>query len=236
MAQLDNKVKQLDHFVVLTHEDASYWKGLHNLIVIPNPITIKNGNHADYSQKQAIAVGRYTYQKGFDLLISAWLTVKEKHPDWILNIYGGGDREAYQKQVDTLKLQDVIRCNGSVSDIAKKYQECSVFALSSRFEGLPLVLMEAMSVGLPPVAFACPCGPRDIIHDGEDGILCENGNIQQLADGICQLIEDEQLRKEMGQKAAINIQRYNLDNIMQQWDQLFKDLIKERDEKDLLHS
>jgi glycosyltransferase involved in cell wall biosynthesis len=96
--------------------------------------------------------------------------------------------------------------------------------------------MEAMSVGLPCVAFACPCGPKDIITNGEDGILCENGNIQQLADGICKLIEDEQLRKEMGHKAAINIQRYNLDNIMQQWDHLFKDLIKERYEKDLLHS
>ena len=224
MAQLDKNVKQLERFVVLTHEDATYWKGVTNLIVIPNPITINQGHHTDCNSKQVIAVGRYTYQKGYDLLISAWETVVKKHPDWMLNIYGGGNREAYQKQVDELGLQNVIRCNGNVSDIAEKYQESSIFVLSSRFEGFGLVLAEAMSVGLAPVAFACPCGPKDIIHNGEDGILCENGSIEKLAEGICLLIEDEQLRKEMGQKAAQNIQRYTIDNIMKQWDTLFQEI------------
>jgi glycosyltransferase involved in cell wall biosynthesis len=224
MAQLDKNVKRLDRFVVLTHEDATYWKGMTNLTVIPNPITINQGQHTNGQSKQVIAVGRYTNQKGFDLLISAWKTVNKKHPDWILNIYGGGNKDAYQKQIDEVGLTNVIKCNGPVSNIAEKYQESSIFVLSSRFEGLPLVLMEAMSVGLPPVAFTCPCGPRDIIHDGEDGILCENGNIEELAEGICQLIENEQLRQEMGQKAAQNIQRYTIDNIMKQWDELFQEI------------
>ena len=224
MAQLDRKVQQLDRFVVLTHEDTTYWKGLSNLMVIPNPITIEHEAVSDCTANQAIAVGRYTYQKGFDLLISAWEIVHKKHADWILNIYGGGNRETFQEQVSKLGLHEVIICNGPISDIAKKYQESSIFVLSSRFEGLPLVLMEAMSTGLPSVSFTCPCGPRDIITDGEDGILCENGNIQCLAEGICQLIEDEQLRKEMGQKAAQNIQRYTIDNIMKQWDALFQEI------------
>ena len=142
----------------------------------------------------------------------------------MLNIYGGWNRDAYQKQIDELGLTNVIKCNGPVSNIAEKYQESSIFVLSSRFEGLPLVLMEAMAIGLPPVAFTCPCGPRDIIHNGEDGILCENGNIEKLAEGICRLIENEQLRKEMGQKAAQNIQRYTIDNIMKQWDELFQEI------------
>ena len=228
MAQLDKNVKRLERFVVLTHEDATYWKGLTNLTVIPNPITIKQGHFADCNTKQAIAVGRYTNQKGFDLLISTWKIVHKNHPDWILNIYGGGDREAYQKLVDELGLHNVIRCNGPVNDIVTKYQDSSIFVLSSRFEGLPLVLMEAMSVGLPPVAFTCPCGPKDIIHNGEDGILCENGNIDNLAEGICQLIEDEQLRKKIGQKAAQNIQRYTIDIIMKQWDELFKEIHRNR--------
>ena len=236
MAQLDKKVKLLDRFVVLTHEDATYWKGLTNLMVIPNPITINAEYHTECNKKQAIAVGRYTYQKGFDLLISAWGIVFKKYPEWKLSIYGGGNREDFQKMIKEFGLQNVVRCEGPVSNISEKYQNNSIFVLSSRFEGLPLVLMEAMSIGLPPVAFTCPCGPRDIIHDDEDGILCENGNIQQLADGICKLIEDENLRKEMGHKAAINIQRYSLDNIMQQWDHLFKEVIRERDEKDMLHS
>lgn len=228
MAQLDQKVQQLDRFVVLTHEDATYWKGLSNLMVIPNPITIEHEAVSDCTAKQAIAVGRYTYQKGFDLLISAWEFVHKKHPDWILNIYGGGNRETFQKQVSRLGLQEVIKCNGPVSDIVEKYRESSIFVLSSRFEGFGLVLSEAMSVGLASVAFTCPCGPRDIITDGVDGILCENGDIHQLAVKICQLIEDESLRKEMGQKAAINIQRYAIDNIMKLWDALFQEIHRNR--------
>lgn len=225
MAQLDKKVKQLDRFVVLTHEDATYWKGLSNLTVIPNPITIEQGTVSDCTSQQVIAVGRYTYQKGFDLLIPAWQIVHEKHPDWMLYIYGGGNKEDLRPMVEKLGLSNTIILNGPVSQIREKYLESSIFVLSSRFEGLPLVLMEAMSCGLPPVSFTCPCGPKDIIHDGEDGILCENGNVKSLAEGICRLIEDERLRREMGQKAAHSIQRFTIDNIMHQWDQLFQGLL-----------
>lgn len=226
MAQLDKKVKLLHKFVVLTHEDATYWKGLSNLTVIPNPITIEQGLLSDCTAKRVIAVGRYTHQKGFDLLIQAWKIVNEKHPDWILNIYGGGDNNSYQELANKLQLNDTVLCHGQVDDIVKEYLKCSIFVLSSRFEGFGLVLAEAMSLGLAPVSFTCPCGPRDIIHDGEDGILCPNGDIEQLAAGICRLIEDEQLRKEMGRKAAQNIQRYTIDKIMKQWDELFQEIVK----------
>lgn len=226
MAQLDQKVKQLDRFVVLTHEDASYWKGLSNLTVIPNPITIEQGAVSDCTSKRVIAVGRYTYQKGFDLLIKAWKIVHKKHPDWTLNIYGGGDNNAYQELVKTLSLNDTILCHGQVNDIREEYLKCSIFVLSSRFEGFGLVLAEAMSVGLASVSFTCPCGPRDIIHDGEDGILCKNGDIKSLAACICRLIEDEPLRKEMGRKAAQSIQRFTIDRIMQQWDLLFREIVR----------
>ena len=226
MSQLDQKIKQLDRFVVLTHEDASYWKGLSNLTVIPNPITIEKGTVSDCTSKQVIAVGRYTYQKGFDLLIPAWKIVNKKHPDWTLNIYGGGNKEDLQAMVEKLGLGDTLKLNGPVNHIREKYQESSIFVLSSRFEGLPLVLMEAMSMGLPSVSFTCPCGPKDIINDGEDGILCDNGSIKSLAEGLCRLIENEQLRKEMGQKAAQNIQRFSLDNIMSQWNDLLQEIRK----------
>ena len=82
-----------------------------------------------------------------------------------------------------------------------------------------------MAVGVPCVSFACPCGPKDIIRDGEDGILCENGNVKQLAQGICKLIEDDNLRIRMGKNSVNNIQRFTLDNIMQEWDVLFKEMI-----------
>jgi glycosyltransferase involved in cell wall biosynthesis len=226
MAQLDQKVKQLDRFVVLTHEDATYWKGQKKLTVIPNPITIEQGKVSDCTSKQVISVGRYTYQKGFDLLIPTWKIVHEKHPDWTLNIYGGGNKEDLQSMVEKNGLVSTLKLHGPVSSIREKYQESSIYVLSSRFEGLPLVLMEAMSTGLPSVSFSCPCGPKDIIHDGEDGILCENGNIESLSAGICRLIEDEPLRKEMGRKATHNIQRFTIDRIIQQWDQLFQEIIR----------
>ena len=228
MAQLDQKVKQLDQFVVLTHEDATYWKGLNNLTVIPNPITIEQGKVSDCMSKQVIAVGRYTHQKGFDLLIHAWKIVYKKHPDWTLNIYGGGDYSLYQELATKLSLKNVVLCHGQVNDIREEYLKCSIFVLSSRFEGFGLVLAEAMSAGLASVSFTCPCGPRDIIHDGEDGILCENGNIKSLAAGICRLIEDEKLRIEMGRNAVQNIQRFTIDRIMQQWDQLFQEIVREK--------
>lgn len=89
-----------------------------------------------------------------------------------------------------------------------------------------MVVAEAMACGVPPVSFACPCGPRDIIRDGEDGILVENGNVEQLAEKICYLIENEDIRKEMGRKACINVRRFKVEQIMSQWIKLFEELLK----------
>lgn len=229
--QLDNQVKKLDRFIVLTHEDSTYWKGLNNLIVIPNPITINCKQKTDYTQKSAIAVGRYERTKGFDLLITAWKEVNRKIPEWKLYIYGGGNRQVYQKLANDLELEGVVYCEGPVSNISYKYLNSSIFVLSSRFEGFPLVLMEAMSLGLSPVSFDCPCGPKDIITDGFDGLLCENSNIKDLASKICLLIENEQLRKEIGENAANSIKRYSLDNIMHRWDELFQENYKKNAKK-----
>lgn len=223
MGQLDRKVRRLDRFVVLTHEDATNWH-TDNLRVIPNPIPNYEGPLAACMAKRVIAAGRYTWQKGFDLLIDAWTQVAQRHPDWTLHIYGGGDHAAYQQMADAKGLHDTVCCHPVASDIRKEYLQSSVFVFSSRFEGFGLALAEAMSVGVPPVSFACPCGPRDIISDGEDGILCEDGNVTQLADAICRLIEDDSLRKSMGQKAAQNVRRFSTDSIMRQWDELFNEI------------
>ena len=129
---------------------------------------------------------------------------------------------AYQQQADQLGLHDCVKCNPLAEDISAKYVESSIFVLSSRFEGFGLVIAEAMRCGLPPVSFACPCGPRDIINDGIDGLLCRHEDIADLAEKLCHLIENEQLRKEMGKKAAVNVERFCIDNVMQKWDELFK--------------
>ncbi|MBP5338584.1 MAG: glycosyltransferase family 4 protein [Prevotella sp.] len=231
MRSLVRKLKRLDTFVVLTQEDRQAWPELHNIRVIPDPLAI--APEASPSPPEAgmeegervIAVGRYAYQKGFDLLLQAWAAIEKKHPDWQLAVFGQGDRTPYEQQMHALGI-DSTRChlNGPTPDIRQEYARSSVFAFSSRFEGFGMVLIEAMSCGLPVVSFACPCGPRDIVCDGEDGLLVENGNVAALADALSRLMGDEALRRQMAQKALVNVQRFRLDHIAQQWRECFLSL------------
>lgn len=221
---LEKEVRRLDKFVVLTRQDARNWVGFDNVIVIPNPISFFPQTVSDGQAKKVIAVGRYTKQKGFDLLIQAWQIVNAHHPDWVLNIYGPGNREEYQQMVDALKLSEVIHCNEASPDIYARYAEHSIFVLSSRYEGFGLVIAEAMATGLPAVSFRCPCGPEDIVTDHEDGLLVENGNVEELAEAICYMIDHPEERYRMAKKALLSAQRYHEDVIMQKWIQLFDSL------------
>ncbi|HAU52753.1 MAG TPA: glycosyltransferase family 4 protein [Sphingobacterium sp.] len=222
--QLIKNLRKLSAFVVLTNEDAGYWHELNNISVISNPLSFYPDKSPLLNNKQVIAVGRMTYQKGFDLLISAWEMVAKKHPEWILKIYGGGDKAMYLSMVKELGLSGSCFLENGTASIAEKYDESSIFVLSSRYEGFPLVLGETMAYGVPPVSFMCPCGPRDIIVDGQNGLLVENGNIKQLADGICLLIEDDARRKEMGKNARNDVRKFDLENIAKQWQQLFESI------------
>jgi glycosyltransferase involved in cell wall biosynthesis len=150
--------------------------------------------------------------------------VAEKHPDWRLNIYGGGDNEFYQRMANDLGLNGLVCCNRAVDDIYKCYRESSFFVLSSRYEGFGLVLAEAMSAGLPVVSFACPCGPRDIVTDGVDGLLVERGNIQALSEAICWMIDHDAERRQFGKRAVLSARRYEEERIMRRWVDLFDSL------------
>ena len=215
--KLIRTIKKLDKFIVLSKEDAEAWGHLENIEIISNPIKKCSLQASSCHNKKVIAVGRYTWQKGFDLLIKAWKLVDAKHPDWELHIYGSGDKENYQKLTE-----HGVFCHGAVKDIYSKYMESSIFVFSSRYEGFGLALAEAMSCGLPAVSFACPCGPKDIITN--DGFLVEPNDITNFADNICKLIENENLRKEMGGNARKNMKRYEENTIMQHWLLLFKHL------------
>lgn len=225
MWQLIRQVQQLKRFVVLSYEDAAEWTKLKNVAVIYNPLPFFPERQSDGSSKQVIAAGRYMPQKGFDRLIDAWSIVNMQHPDWVLRIYGDGMRQQLQQQIDRLGIASSCILEHSTPDIDEKYCESSIFALSSRYEGFGMVIIEAMACGIPPVSFACPCGPRDIIDDGKNGLLVENGNIEMLAGKICYLIENDEIRRKMGQQARIDVERFKIEQIAGQWKELFESLV-----------
>ena len=230
MAQLVREMRKLYAFVVLTEEDKQMWTEVKNVCNIPNPAPFLPQVKSTCEAKRVIAVGRYFEQKGFDLLIPAWEKVVKIHPDWVLSIYGDGAmRPLLQNMVDERRLTNQCVLEEPVSNIEEKMQESSILVCSSRFEGWGMILVEAMACGVPVVSFACPCGPRDIISDGVDGLLVEKENIDELAEKICFLIEHEDERKRMGQEAAKSVQRYRMDAVGNQWHNLFEKLMKEKE-------
>lgn len=226
--QMDKQIKRLCKCVILTNEDKKNWIGFDNIEVIPNPISNFPAVHSDCSQKRVIAVGRYSPEKGYDRLFKAWKIINHRHPDWVLDIYGSGDRSSYVEQVEALQLGQSVKCNAPVKDIFSKYQQSSVFVITSYHEGFGLVIAEAMATGVPAVSFTFSCGPREIITDEVDGILVENGNIEQFADAVCYLMEHEDRRKQMGQQAMKSATRFREEEIMQRWIQLFHSIYKNR--------
>lgn len=223
MRNLVKKLKRLDHFVVLTEEDKKAWPELQNVRVIPDPLSFCPTKKSSLKDKRVIAVGRYVYQKGFDMLLQAWSRIEKQYPDWQLAVYGDGERTSYEQLMEDLGI-DAARChlNGPTSDIQSEYVNSSLFVFSSRFEGFGMVLVEAMACGLPVVSFACPCGPRDIIKDGYDGLLVENGNVEALANSLSMLMNDETLRFSMSQEGQKNVQRFRIEQVAQQWNAILK--------------
>lgn len=225
MHQLIVNLKRLDKFVVLSNEDKDKWVELNNLAVIYNPLPEFPESVSECTNKVVVAAGRFVRQKGFDMLIDSWRLVAKKHPDWKLKIYGNGNKESFLNQIASNGNLESCILYDAVPNLSDKLSEGSVFAFSSRFEGFGMVITEAMACGLPPVAFACPCGPKDIINNGIDGFLTNPGDIDTLAEKINYLIENEGLRKEMGKKARNRAERFRIELIAQEWDSLFRSLL-----------
>lgn len=214
-------------FVVLTEGNTNEWSTLRNLEVISNPLSFYPENSSALDHKKVIVVGRQAYQKGYDLLLSAWKKVIDERPDWQLEIYGKKDaNQNLESLADALGITKNVCFLNPEKNIEQKYLESSIYVMSSRFEGFGVVLIEAMACGVPCVSFNCNYGPSDIIHNEVDGCLVENGNIDALASTILKLIKDENLRKTMGIKAKENVKRYLPLTIVKQWDELFKGLVR----------
>lgn len=222
----EKAVRELDAFVVLTQYDAESWSQIKVADIIPNSLPFYTSESSSLDKKQIITVGRLSEQKGFDLLIPAWSSIAKQYPDWELHLYGEGELEnELRRSIAQNGIEDSFIIHKPVKDIKEKYLESSVYVMSSRFEGFGMVLIEAMSCGVPCISFDCPHGPSYIIKDGEDGILVENGNVEKLADAMSLLIEDKEKRIAMGRAAKKNVLRYRQENIMQQWENLFNKLV-----------
>lgn len=220
-------VRRFDKFVVLTNEDKEYWGNLHNIEVIPNAAMNMGGHFSDVANHRVIAVGRLDYQKGFDRLIQAWCYIQRdgRYQDWHLDIFGQGEwHEMLENMISERNLNDSIRLNNPTNQIGREYAQSSLIVMTSNYEGFGMVLVEAMACGVPAVAFDCKCGPRDIISDGENGLLVPNGDIPGLAGAMMKLMGDYELRRRMSVKARQVVDTYSEKAVMDKWVRLFTSL------------
>jgi glycosyltransferase involved in cell wall biosynthesis len=224
---------RLDALVVLTEGDrrdyAEVLGGAAPVQTIPNAVPPMPGGHAPLTDPVILAAGRLTRQKAFARLIRAFALVADEMPEWTLRICGGGPlRRRLRGRIAQHGLEDRVVLAGRRPRMWEEMERASMFALSSRFEGFPMVLVEAMSKGLPIVAFDCPTGPREVVRDGKTGFLVPNDDEPALAARMLQLARDERLRSELGRQAAVDARRYSLEAIGPRWEALIAS-VAERD-------
>lgn len=222
--------------VALTHGTAD-WLAQHvsgsKLAVIPNPVhwplsrsePVVAPPAAD-GRRRLLAVGRLHRDKGFDLLIQAYVRIAHQHPQWDLIILGEGtEREALQAQVDEAGLQDRVAMPGRVGNVGDWYESADLYVLSSRFEGLSNTLLESLASGLTAVCFDCDTGPREVVRDGTDGVLVRpNGDVAAMAQALSSLMQDTARRQALAQRAIEARERFSAQRVLGMWQQLFDDV------------
>ncbi|MDH6312736.1 GalNAc-alpha-(1-_4)-GalNAc-alpha-(1-_3)-diNAcBac-PP-undecaprenol alpha-1,4-N-acetyl-D-galactosaminyltransferase [Parabacteroides sp. PFB2-10] len=228
-------INKLTNFTtVLTKSDVLFLKNkLTNVILMPNPLSfpIYKKNNMLQRKKIIIAIGsldRY-FHKGFDNLIKIWSELAYKYPEWELEIYGSGDTQRLDMLIGEYQLFESVKLKGFCQNLDEVMRQSSIFVLSSRYEGLPMVLIEAMSQGCACISFDCNTGPRDIIENRISGLLIEDQNMAEMKNGLEQLIVDSTLRESLSLRAVKGVTMFNVDNIVNKWEGLFQSL--KRDNK-----
>ena len=226
MRILTKNARKFDCLVALNQPDADDWSRFLNSIVITNIVHLNSTRRlSSLENKRVIFVGRYTEQKGIPDLLKIWENVHSRFPDWSLDMFGEGEmRNELICQAELLNSN--IHVNEPSPDIFNCYMNSSILVVTSLYEPFGLVIPEAMSCGLPVVAFDCPFGPAKIVTDGVDGFLIPNRDEKLFEDQLCNLIENKELRKKMGKQAAHSSQRYRDSAIMPIWVNLFQSLVK----------
>jgi glycosyltransferase involved in cell wall biosynthesis len=222
---------RFDGLVVLTGEDERDYRGLlgdgaTHIARIPNALPELGGGVASLDAPLVVAAGRLTGQKGFDLLIRAFALVLEQEPSWKLRIYGDGSaRASLEELIESLGVGSSVSLMGTTTDIGSALAEASVFALSSRFEGFGMVIVEAMSKGLPVVSFNCPRGPAEIISDGVDGLLVPAEDVEAFAAALLELIRSPSSRERMGAAGVEKAAQFSAERVGERWDSLLDSLV-----------
>ncbi|TYZ24504.1 glycosyltransferase family 4 protein [Selenomonas ruminis] len=224
--------RQAAAIVSLTNEDAVRYKKINpNTYVIPNEINdLEIRKHNNSNEKVILSVGRWSREKGYDLLIEAWNIIANKYNGWKLKIVGDKEDLEFVEEVNAkirnYKIGHTIEVKDATLDIMDEYDKADIFVLSSRWEGLPMVLLEAMSRGVASVSFDCPTGPRDIITNEYNGFLVNANNVKMLSEKIELLIQNNELRKKIGVRANKEIcEKYNREIIYAKWNEVLNQVV-----------
>jgi glycosyltransferase involved in cell wall biosynthesis len=197
--------------------------------VIPNPTPFVVGEPAPLTTPVVIAAGRLTAQKGFERLVEAFVPLARSHPEWQLRIFGDGQHwDRLTAQVARADVGDRILLGGVTRELESELANASIYAMSSRFEGLPMVLLEALSKGVPPVSYDIPEGPRQLIDHGRNGLLVPEGDITGLTDALRTLIDDPGLRRRLGAEALETARSYEAGAIADRWVELAEEVVSSR--------
>lgn len=201
--------------------------------ILPNPVMLPPIEKPILEQQlvhpSVLAMGRFSEEKRFDLLLQAFAKLKDRHPEWTLTILGEGElRSELESLRDRFELSDRVYLPGQVKNVYEFLHQADLFVMSSRFEGFGMALCEAMACGLPVISTDCPSGPREIIRDGIDGILVPNGDVSALAEAMGKLMSDEYERKRLAARAPEVVKRFSLEKIMGMWEALISEVIGER--------
>lgn len=224
------KIRQYDQIVVLTeNEKQGWWKYWKKVVVIPNPITHWSGRVSEGNAKVAITGGRLAKMKNFSGLINIWEKVSRRHPDWILQIWGVGEtQKELENQIEEKNLSEHVLLNGYTGEMGVEMSKASLFVFTSLSESFSLVTLEAMSVGIPAVVYNCPGGISYVVKDNVTGFLVPMNDEDAFVEKVCTLIEDEELRKKMGQAALAESKQYGIDKITHRWMDLFQELLDKK--------
>lgn len=223
----DQSLKKYDRCVILTEEERGVFEHLGNVEVIPNMSPFATDKPSLCTGKKVLAAGRFAYQKNFKEMVDIWEMVHSEFPDWQLEIVGEGYLYPQVKEyVDTKGLSESILLPGASTQMPEKMRSASIYALTSHYEGLPMVLIEAQVMGLPIVSYKCPSGPSDIVSDSVDGFLIPKYDKECFADKLKKLMADESLRKNMGEAGISASKRFDKEVIMKRWETLFDCLMR----------